>query len=200
MPRAGLTPTVIAQAAAALVDRDGTSALSVTRVADELGVRPPSLYNHIDGLDGLERLVSLDGVDRLADACRAAVMGRAGDDALHGLARAYRAFAHAHPGVYPLTQRARPGDAEYEVRAARVLEPVLALLTGYRLPDAERIHAARALRSALHGFVALEQADGFGLDVDVDASFDWMLGMVERGLRTAGTGYGTREPVDRSLR
>jgi AcrR family transcriptional regulator len=182
MPRAGLTPQGVVQTAAVLVDRDGSDTLTLSRVADELGVRPPSLYNHIDGIEALERLVALDGIDRLAEACRAAIMGRARDDALRALATAYRAFANAHPGVYQLTQRARPGDTEYEAKAARLLEPVLALLTGYGLPDTEVIHAARALRSAIHGFVTLEQRSGFGLDVSIDDSFDWMLAALERGL------------------
>ena len=182
MPRAGLTPQTVTAAAAALADREGAAALTLSRVAGQLGVRPPSLYNHIDGLDGLTRAVALDGINALADACRTAVMGRAGADGLIAMARAYRAFAAAHPGVYPLTQIVRPGDAEYEASAARVLEPVLALLGSFGLADTARIHAARAVRSALHGFVMLEQQAGFGLDVDVDASFEWMLRALVGGL------------------
>lgn len=182
MARAGLTPPVIAEAAAGLVDRDGPAGLTITRVADELGVRPPSLYNHVDGRDALERLVALDGIDRLAEACRAAVMGRAHGAALRALAHAYRDYAAAHPGTYQLTQRARPGDAAYETRAARLVEPVMALLSAYGLPETELVHAARTLRSALHGFVLLEQRSGFGLDIDIDASFDWMLNALEHSL------------------
>lgn len=110
MPRAGLTPVVIARAAAALVDRDGPATLTLARVAQELDVRPPSLYNHVDGLPGLERLVALDGLEQLAEECRAALLGRSGADGLRAMARAYRAFVVAHPGVYPLTQVARPAD------------------------------------------------------------------------------------------
>jgi AcrR family transcriptional regulator len=182
MPRAGLTPQVVTRAASSLVDREGPDALTITRVADDLGVRPPSLYNHIDGRDGLERLVALDGIDRLADACRAAVMGRSLGTAVRALAHAYRAFATAHPGVYLLLQRVRPEDTEYGARAARLLEPVLAMLSGYGLGGPDRVHAARTVRSALHGFVTLEQQSGFGLDVDVDDSFEWLLDALERGV------------------
>ena len=82
----------------------------------------------------------------------------------------------------PVEQRSRPGDPAYEARAARLLEPVLALLSGYGLPDADLVHAARTLRSALHGFVTLELHAGFGLDLNVGDSFDWMLDTLERGL------------------
>lgn len=182
MPRAGLTPQTVARAATSLVDRDGRAALTIARVAEELGVKPPSLYNHIDGLEALERLVALDGIDRLSDICRSAVMGRAGADGLRAMARAYRAFAGNHPGVYLFTQVSRPGDAEYEAKAARLLEPVFAILAGFGLAEADLVHAARAVRSALHGFAVLESGAGFGLDVDVDQSFEWMLAAIERGL------------------
>ena len=182
MPRAGLTPHLVAQAAAALLNREGRQALTLARVAAELGVRSPSLYNHIDGLDGLEREVAFNGIDQLADVCRTAVMGRSGADALRAMAHAYRDFAIGEPGVYALTQVARPEDSEYEAKAERVLEPVVAVLTGFGFDGEELIHAARALRAALHGFTLLEVQGGFGLDVDVDASFEWMVAALERGL------------------
>ena len=179
MPRAGLTADVVARAAAELLNREGRQALTLARVADELGVRSPSLYNHIDGLEGLEREIALGGVDQLAEACRTAVMGRAGADALRAIAHAYRDFARSQPGVYALTQVARPRDVEYEAKAERVLEPVLAVLAGFGLGGDDLIHAARALRAALHGFTLLEVQGGFGLDVDIDASFGWLVAALE---------------------
>lgn len=182
MGRAGLTPEVISRAAASLVDREGRAALTLARVADELGVRSPSLYSHVSGLGALERLVALDGIDRLTEACRTALAGRSGTDGLEAMARAYRASALAHPGVYQLTQVARPGDAEYEAQAGRLLDEVLALISGFGLTEPDLIHAARAVRSALHGFVMLELQGGFGLNVDINESFAWLMGSIERGL------------------
>lgn len=182
MPRAGLNPEVVTEAAARIVDTDGSAALTLSRVADALGVRPPSLYNHVHGLDGLERSVALLGIDELADACRTAVMGLAGGPALAALAAAYRDFARRRPGVYALTQVARPDDDEFGARTQRLLDPVLAVLGGFGLAGDELIHAARSVRSALHGFTVLESGSGFGLDVDLDRSFEWLVVMLERGL------------------
>lgn len=182
MPRVGLTPDSVAEAAADLVDREGLTALTLARLAEHLGVRSPSLYNHVDGLDALVRAVALRGIDQLGEVCRAAVMGRSGEDAIDRLAGAYRAYAIEHPGVYPLTQIARPGDDEYEAAATRVLESVSAVLGGMGYVGDELIHAARAVRSALHGFAVLETGSGFGLTVDLDDSFEWMVAMVRRGL------------------
>jgi hypothetical protein len=55
----------------------------------------PSLYNHVGGRDELELLVAFDGMDRPAETCRTAVMGRAHGEALRALAHAFPAFAAA---------------------------------------------------------------------------------------------------------
>jgi AcrR family transcriptional regulator len=195
MARAGLTKAAVVEAAAALVDREGVAALTLLRVAGHFGVRSPSLYHHVDGLEALRREVALAGVAELGEMCRSAVMGRSGADGLRVVAAADREFALSHPGVYPLTQVARPGDAGYEEVAGRLLEPVLALLSGFGLAGDDLIHAARAVRSALHGFTLLEVQSGFGLDVDRNDSFDWMVALVERGLTQQGRAPASDSPA-----
>jgi len=64
-------------------------------------------------------------------------------------------------------------------------EPVLAILRGYDLDDDEAIHAARTLRVALHGFVSLEGFGGFGLDVDVDETFTWLVERLGEALESS---------------
>lgn len=182
MPRAGLSPEVVVRTAIEIVNREGRQALTLARVAAELGVRSPSLYNHVDGLEALERLVAIAGIDELAEICRSAVMGRSGVDALRELASAYRSFAHGQPGLYALTQIARPDDVEFGAQTQRVLDPVIAVMRGFGLEGDELIHATRTLRAALHGFVSLENGRGFGLDVDVDVSFERMVEAVGLGL------------------
>lgn len=173
--RKGLTTEAVVDAALAVVEADGASALTLSRVARDLGVEPPSLYNHIGGLEPLRREVALRSVDVLAERLGAAAMGRSGTDALLALARAFRSHATEHPGLYELTSDARRDDEEYQRAASRTLEPVLAVLRGFGLEGDAAIHATRALRSALHGFVSLESIGGFGLDVDVDESFAWLV-------------------------
>jgi hypothetical protein len=60
---------------------------------------------------------------------------------------------------------------------------LFAVLRGYGLDGDDAVDATRALRSALHGFVSLEQAGGFGLPVDVDRSYDQLgVGVGPRAL------------------
>jgi AcrR family transcriptional regulator len=186
MPRAGLSTAAVVAAAAEIADAEGLDRLTLARVAAAAGVRTPSLYNHVESLDDVRRRVALLALADLADALRDAAVGRAGDDALAAMADAYRAYARRHPGRYAATQRA-PAEGDEEMRAAAkgAVDVVLAILRGYGLEGDDAIHAARGVRSALHGFVALEAGGGFGIPVDLDESYARMVRALARGLRDA---------------
>lgn len=186
MPRVGLDRAKVTATASGILDTEGSDSLSLARVAAELGVKPPSLYNHVDGLDGLTRSIALEGIVGLAEVCRTASMGRSGTDALRSLLHAYRAFAAEHPGVYPLTQVARPDDEEISAASDKALQPVMAVLAAFGIEGENLIHAARAVRSAVHGFCLLEVGGGFGLDQDPDESFERLIDVLSTGLTAFG--------------
>jgi AcrR family transcriptional regulator len=184
--RRGLSRAVVVDAAARMADEHGFDTLTLGAVAAQLGVRPPSLYNHVEGLGGLRRVLALRGLRELDERVRDAAVGRAGEEALVALAVAYRAYARERPGCYRALQRAPdPDDAELAAAAERLLRPVLAVLAGYGLEGDVAIHAARSLRSAMHGFVELERLGGFGIDLDLDRSYRWMTSALSAGMREA---------------
>lgn len=191
-PRAGLDTAAVVAAAAALSDAEGLGGLTLAGVAQLVGVRTPSLYNHVAGLDDLQRRLALQAIAELTEAARASAVGRSGEDALRAFAHAYRAFGLAHPGRYAAAARAPvPGDTQWEAAAAALLDVLTAVLRSYDLTGDDAVHAVRALRSALHGFVVLETGGGFGLPLDRDASFARLLDLVVAGLRGAERGAGT---------
>lgn len=184
MARAGLDTEEVVRAGARLADAEGLESVTLSRLASALGVRPPSLYAHVHGLADLRRRIGERGALELADRLQAAAGGRAGADALAAVAEAYRAYARAHPGSYAALQRAAdPQDAGASAAGARVVEVVLAILRGYGLEGDEAIHATRAIRSALHGFVSLEREGGFGLPLALDESYARLVAVLDRGLR-----------------
>jgi AcrR family transcriptional regulator len=183
MPRAGLSTAAVVAAAADIADAEGLDGLTLARLAAAVGVRTPSLYNHVGSLHDVRRGVALVALREIGDALRDAAVGRARDDALVAMARAYRAYAVAHPGRYAATQRAPAADDEEVLDAAGgAVGVLLAILRGYGLEGDDAIHAARAVRSALHGFVTLEAGGGFGIPVELDESFERMVAAVARGL------------------
>jgi AcrR family transcriptional regulator len=183
MPRMGLDAGRVVEVAARIADADGLEAVTLARVAADLGVRAPSLYNHVDGRSDLLRAIAVLGVRELTAALREAAVGRSSADALTAAAHAYRAYARAHPGRYAATLAAPTrGDAEHRAAASEAVDVMLAIMRGWDLEGDDAIHAVRAFRSAVHGFVAIEATDGFGMAVDVDASFDRLVATLAGGL------------------
>jgi AcrR family transcriptional regulator len=176
MPRAGLTQTRVLEEAERLADEVGLSQLTLAALAARLGVRQPSLYKHIDGMDGLQRGLAVRAKNELANILARAAIGRERGDAITAIGHAYREWAHEHPGRYAAAQPApAPDDAEAIAASQAVVSVTTAVLAGYRLRDDDAIDATRALRSALHGFVTLELAGGFGLPVDIDRSYERLV-------------------------
>ncbi|MGI8414085.1 MAG: WHG domain-containing protein [Solirubrobacteraceae bacterium] len=184
MPRCGLDCASVVSAAAQLADSDGLDKLTLARLADRLGVRAPSLYGHVDGLADLRARVGVHGVVQMTAALSAAAAGRAGQDALQAVADAYRQFAHAHPGVYAAMQRAPENlGSDAAAAATRLVEVFVAVLRGYGLQDNEAIHGVRLVRSALHGFIALESDQGFGMPISPEETYQRLIAMLDHGLR-----------------
>jgi AcrR family transcriptional regulator len=176
MPRAGLTRERVVSEAAVVADDVGLDRLTLATVAQRFGVALPSLYKHVRGLDGLHRDLAVLGVRELTVALSRATVGRSGRDALQALAHAYRDYAKAHPGRYAASVRAPdPADEEHDAASDEVMAIVLAVLAGYGITGKDAIDAVRSLRAAMHGFVTLEAAGGFGLPRSVEASYTRLI-------------------------
>jgi len=184
--RAGLTPDVVVSEAALLADRDGLAALTLADLAAHLGVRSPSLYKHVGGLPDLHRRLAVQGLTELAAAMGDGPGENASASArLQYLGHAYRRFATERPGLYAASLRAPAADEPDVAAAAGDLTSfVLGLLASFGLPRTDLVHSARSVRSALHGFVALEAVGGFGLPQSVDESFERLLEDLEAALRS----------------
>lgn len=183
MPRAGLTPELIVDEAARLVDEAGRERLTMSELAKRFGVAQPSLYKHLDGLDGLNRLLAVQVLRELGETLRRAGTGKAGEDAVSALAIAYRAYALAHPGRYAYAVRApTPGEDALEAAAAEILSIFDDVFAGYGITGTNSVDAARFVRSAIHGFVSLELGGGFGLPHSADTSFYRLVAAINRAL------------------
>jgi AcrR family transcriptional regulator len=196
VPRAGLTPDLVVAEAARLADEVGFEGVTLAMLAARFGVAVPSLYKHVAGIDDVRRRLAIRSMrefgqaldEAIAAATAARAHGRGGRRAdrltvLRAVADAYRGYARAHPGRYASSVRApAPDDAEHiEVNAA-VLATAFAVLGRYGLTGDDAVDAARALRAALHGFITLDAAGGFGLPRDVERSYHRLVDGLHRAL------------------
>lgn len=183
-PRRTLDEDHVIDTAARLADRDGFDSVTLTQIARELGVRQPALYRHIESYQGLVRSLSLRGRELLASNMADAAIGVAGDDAVAAVGRAWRSVAADHPGVYTATDRFPcGGDSELEAAVDRIVEVLAMALSSFELDDENRIHAARTLRSAFHGFTHIEMCDGHPHRTDPDTTFEHMIELLCAGIR-----------------
>jgi AcrR family transcriptional regulator len=190
----GIDRNDVADAVVGIAEEAGLDGVTLAAVASRLGIRSPSLYAHVEGLAGLRRLLALRAAERMATSFKKAVGGRRGVPALRALAVEYRRYAAAHPALYAAAQVAvtEEKDPELYGMLATAAQPAIHALGEAGLPESERVHITRAIRSALHGFVLLEQGGGFGMPESIDESFRRLVDMLLASVTMLadGTRYG----------
>jgi len=155
-----LTRERIVDAASALVDKEGLDALSMRRLATELGVQGPSLYNHFG--------TKAEIVDAVADA----VIERV-DLTVFGVyewPEALRRWARSYHGV--LAQRrsasghlaAGPGRRPAQLAMA---EAVFGALVDAGWPPARATHIGALMRYLVTGSALGSFALGFDIDPEL---------------------------------
>ncbi|GAB0169302.1 TetR/AcrR family transcriptional regulator [Lysinibacillus sp. CTST325] len=175
--------SIILQKATELVDEQGLEQLSIGLLAEKLEIRPPSLYNHLDGLNELKQKLAIQGVKKLHEYMLQAAVGRSGDDAVRAISQAYIQFVREHPGLYDASTRfADTNDQELQQAQEAVVQLVLQVLNAYNLQEEIAIHMVRGLRSILHGFTSIEQMGGFGMPLDINKSFSILINTFIEGI------------------
>ncbi|MEV1050597.1 TetR family transcriptional regulator [Streptomyces sp. NPDC049887] len=155
----------IVGAASALVDAEGLDAVSTRRLAAELGVSGPSLYNHFRNKDEI--------LDAVADAVSAKVDLSMFDEsdprdwrtALHDWAVSYRAALTEHPNVVPVLARG-PGRRPAGLKVA---DAVFGAMVRAGWPPAQATHIGALMRYFITGSALGSFAGGF---VDDATAYD----------------------------
>jgi AcrR family transcriptional regulator len=184
----GITKELALEAAGSLIDREGLGSLTLTRLSEELGIRPPSLFNHFGSLADLMKALALRSIAELADEIEAACAGVLPGDGVRALLSAYRSYVKSHPGRYAASLRVSRSEAfadpDFVREEGRILNLGFSLLESYGLDRVGQIHALRGMRSLVHGFADIETSRGFGLDVSCDESFAALSELFVAGLES----------------
>ncbi|MBX7452094.1 WHG domain-containing protein [Mycolicibacterium sp. 3033] len=181
---ARLSREAIVNAALTFLDREGWDALTINALANQLGTKGPSLYNHVHSLDDLRRSVRMRVVGDIIDMLNTVGQGRTPDDAVMVMAGAYRSYAHHHPGRYSAFTRMPLGgdDPEFTEATHAAAAPVISVLSTYGLTEESAFYAALEFWSAMHGFVLLEMT-GVMSGIDTDAVFSDMVMRLAAGMQ-----------------
>lgn len=93
MPRTGLSKKEIIEKAAQLANERGLSYLTVTTLSEYLGIKKPSLYNHMKTMDGVIKCIMIYGWTRVSEEIVKKVEVPDANESLWGYARELYHFA-----------------------------------------------------------------------------------------------------------
>lgn len=153
----------IVEAARVLVDAEGLAAVSTRRLAAELGVSGPSLYNHFRTKDQILEAVA-DSVSAQVDLSMFED-GRDWRTALHDWAVSYRSALRDHPNIVPVLATG-PGRRPAGLRLA---DAVYGAMVDAGWPAAQATSIGALMRYFIMGSALGSFAGGF---VDDQSAYD----------------------------
>lgn len=158
--RPSVTMSALVSAALEVVEREGLDALSMRRLAEQLGVQAASLYWHVQSKEQVLDLLADELLDRVrtealpADLDRVATGEVAWTDALTETAVNYRAFLRCRRDA----ARIIAGRFVGGISLARVLEPILGVLRAGGLSAHDAAYAVYTIIVYVQGFVLHESS------------------------------------------
>jgi AcrR family transcriptional regulator len=164
----------------------GLENVSLLQVAEKLGVKSPSLYKHLSGLQELSSGIANLAISRLDEAIRNAAVGRSKEDALMAIASAYRKFAKENSELYKAILRFPScHDKNIQEVGHSIVRILYQVMEPYHYSKKETIDFVRGFRSALHGFVSLEEAGFFqNTEANADESYKQLVSRLISTLNT----------------
>lgn len=152
-----VTKTAVIEVASDLIDKNGLSGVSLKSVADALGIRTPSLYNHIESLDDMIREVAHAGMQEMNMHMLNGSIGKMGEDAIKSVSVCYLEYMIQHPGIYEAIQWAGWHQSEKTKSLNQQYESLMMTLIrsmGYEEKDQDAI--LRLLTCTLHGYTTMQ--------------------------------------------
>lgn len=185
------------ETAARLLAEEGAGAVSVRRLADEVGTSTRAIYSLFGSKEGLLSAMYRQGAETFTRLHQAVPASEDPVVELLPLALAYRQSALEQPNLYGLLfERAVPGfcptqeDAEYAKRSLyRVLDTVRRCIRLGRFPDADPVATTTQMWAMVHGLASLELQGALGPPEVADAAWRGAISAMTAGMthRAAAT-------------
>lgn len=144
-----------------IVELEGWSAVTIRKIADEIGYASPIIYQHFANKEAVLQTLIQQGYNELQATMQRTAQAAAPEGQLLEPAKAYLRFAHDHPRVYELMHGLGGASPDPQVRVAAAAG-VIALTTaaigtwanarGVRLMNPL---AAETVWGVLHGMASL---------------------------------------------
>ena len=171
-----LTKQKIIEVTFELADEIGLNKVTFQKIAEKLGIKYPSLYNHFKNMENLKLEMTISSLNRLNSILTQGLIGKSGEDAIKEFSKLYKNFAFENRTAYELFISTRTTGNEEFFNLARETFTIIFQILGYYTNDRVYLtHKSRALRSMLHGFISLYFFGYFKNDIDLEESFEFLV-------------------------
>jgi AcrR family transcriptional regulator len=176
MQKRNLTKEKIIQVTFSLADDIGFNQVTFPKIAEKLGIKYPSLYNHFTNMNNLKIEMTVYLLNELNLKLMQRLIGKSGEDAIREFAHVYKDFAFENKTAYGLFMSIPSTENTDLFRLAKETTSIIRRLLEFYIKDEILlVHKSRALRSLLHGFVSLYSFGYFHGEVSLEDSFKSMI-------------------------
>jgi len=184
LPKIKIDKESVIKEAAYMANTIGIENLSLKTLAAQLGVKSPSLYNHIDGLDDLKQQLMLYGWKELENKIIQAVIGFSGYDAIRAMCYAFHEYAIENQGVFSTMLWYNQFENEQMNEVTSKMFTIFFKITkSLNISQDNCVHLVRMFRSFLEGFALLENHNAFGNTQLIKDSFELSIDILIEGAK-----------------
>ena len=185
MARMGLDKHAVIYRAAQLANDVGIENITLKVLANDLNIQPPSLYNHISGLDDLKEELMIYGWRQMEEQIMEAVAGISGYDAIEVICRTFLEYATTNPGVFnAMLWYNKFENDETNSATKKLFSVVFKVFSSLNISQEDSEHLMRTFRSFLEGFALLVNHNAFGNPISINDSFELSLKVLMAGMKT----------------
>lgn len=156
-----------------LVEASGPDALTLGALAQQAGIKPPSLYKHFADRAAVLKAVEIEVVYELETWLRQQTQGPTPKARMLAMAQAYRTWGKLKPNRYRTIYSGNAfNDPEIRAACLHSAQPLFEELRAAGIPEARVLPLSRTIVAFLHGFVLMEIGNAFNLGGNVDEAFE----------------------------
>lgn len=183
MPRIGLTRDKVIRTAAMLANERGLSAVTITTLAEYLGIKKPSLYNHVKSQEDIYYGIMVYGWTEGAQVIVDEIDDDEPKEALKAYARKFYDYAVNNKGIFDAMLWYNKYDSEELIQATeKIYEFFFRQTDKLGIDRTVANHILRTYRSFLEGFVLLVNHKSFSNPIPIDESFEISLDVLISGM------------------
>ncbi len=185
MSKNSISDELIIETSSCIANKVGLDNLSLKIIAEELNIKPPSLYNHIRSLDEIKQKLMIYGWKQMEEKMLDSAVGVSGYEALKNMCYAFYDYATNNKGVFTaMLWYNKYENIQKENATKRLFNMLFKVMKSLDISDDNINHIIRTLRGFLEGFSLLVNNNAFGNPISIKESFDLSLEIIMNGIKS----------------